>query len=193
MTLALTCLVGILLGARHATEPDHLVAVAAITARTRGWAGAASTGARWALGHSLPVVLVGLALVLGGIAVPEGWRAYAELPVALMLVLLGSRNVSAHRDPPIAAPPMLVGLVHGLAGSASITLILVATDPTTTAALVRLATFTIGTVVGMMACSVIASVSFERLARPWVVRSTGALSMLMGLLLFGRVAAEHWS
>ena len=86
---------GFLLGLRHATDADHIVAVTAIVARERSFARAARIGALWGIGHSLTVIVIGGALVAFRIAIPARLGLGLEFAVALVLILLGFSNLRA--------------------------------------------------------------------------------------------------
>ncbi|NIM49831.1 MAG: hypothetical protein GTN62_06180 [Gemmatimonadales bacterium] len=77
------------LGAAHALEVDHMVAVSTFVGNRPRFAAAVSFGARWGVGHSLAVLIVGTALAWSGIGVPEGVAGWTDLGVGLMLVALG--------------------------------------------------------------------------------------------------------
>src|SRR5690349_6322661 len=80
---------GFVLGVRHATDPDHVVAVTAIAARYRKIALAALVGVLWGLGHSLTILLVGGAIILFNIAVPARVGLAFEFAVGLALAIVG--------------------------------------------------------------------------------------------------------
>src|SRR5690242_8344285 len=84
-------LIGILLGMRHALEPDHLTAVGTLVTEARGARRGALLGMMWGLGHTASLVIVGGVLVVTGAALPARAAAAFELAVAIMLVLLGAR------------------------------------------------------------------------------------------------------
>src|SRR5918999_1973014 len=86
---------GFLLGMRHATDPDHVVAVTTIVSQQRSVARAARIGALWGAGHTATIVLVGGAILLFRLAVPPRLGLAMEFVVAVMLVLLGVRSVGA--------------------------------------------------------------------------------------------------
>src|SRR6185503_1019402 len=80
---------GFVLGLQHATDPDHLVAVATIVTRERRFAAGARIGLLWGIGHTLTLAIVGTVVVALGRTVPEGVATGLELVVAAMLVALG--------------------------------------------------------------------------------------------------------
>src|SRR5689334_5459210 len=179
--LSLT-LLRFLLGMRHATDPDHVIAVSTIVTRQPTIRAALLIGSLWGVGHTLTIVAVGGAIVLFTIVIPPRVGLSMEMAVALMLIILGMWNLTgfleqirgfrpstgggagplyghlhshgdySHHHPPGARPeqhghrdedaplawpdrqlgdlsiyqvlrPLAVGLVHGLAGSAAVALL----------------------------------------------------------------------
>lgn len=185
-------LLGALLGLRHATDADHVVAVTTIVARERTVLGAARVGALWGVGHTLTLLAVGGAIVGFRVVVPPRVGLALEFSVALMLILLGFANLRARDGAPAprsAARPFLVGLVHGLAGSAAVALLVLATIRSTAGALLYLAVFGLGTIAGMVTVTVLLALP-ALYAGPRVARAhtgirvaAGALSIAFGLLL----------
>src|SRR3954447_20924632 len=92
-SLALAAVVAVLLGLRHATDPDHLTAVATlITGDARdGLRRARRLGLSWGAGHALTVFAFGLPVVLAGSALPEGVQRAAELAIGAQIVALAVR------------------------------------------------------------------------------------------------------
>src|ERR1700693_2554935 len=87
-------LLGFFLGMRHATDPDHVVAVTAIVSRERTMLHAAMIGALWGLGHTITILAVGSAIILFQIAIPARVGLRFGLSVGLMLILLGILNLT---------------------------------------------------------------------------------------------------
>src|SRR5881628_2312937 len=79
---------------RHATDPDHVIAVTTIVARQRRVGAAALIGVVWGIGHTLTIVAVGGAIILFGVVIPPRLGLTMEFSVALMLILLGVLNVA---------------------------------------------------------------------------------------------------
>lgn len=95
MTSALTIvLLGFFLGMRHASDPDHVVAVTTIVRRERTMFQAILIGAFWGLGHTITILIVGAALILFKLTIPVRLGLTMELSVALMLILLGAMTLS---------------------------------------------------------------------------------------------------
>ncbi|HKE12315.1 MAG TPA: high-affinity nickel-transport family protein, partial [Myxococcota bacterium] len=90
-------ILGFLLGLRHASDPDHVVAISTIVARHRSVWAASRVGVAWGLGHSLTIVAVGGALVALGLALPPRVGLGLELLVGIVLVALGVSNLWSAR------------------------------------------------------------------------------------------------
>ena len=182
------------LGLRHASDPDHVAAVAAIAARTRRLAPAAWLGAVWGLGHTLTLFVVGGAIILFNLAVPPRVGLALEFGVALALIVVGALNLGHRHDhqdraeePPLpAGRAFVVGLVHGLAGSAAVALLVLATVRDTLHAIAYLAVFGFGTVAGMMLVTTGFAAPLSAASNRWpavgpgVRFATGLLSLVFG-------------
>jgi high-affinity nickel-transport protein len=189
---------GFVLGMRHATDVDHVAAVSAMASRGRSLRGALALGTAWGVGHTLTVLVVGGAMALFGFVIPERLGLSLELAVAVMLVTLGFMNFSAARshahtrEVPLTRP-VLVGVVHGLAGSAAVALLALATIREPLWALAYLVVFGLGTVLGMALLTVTISVPLAAAARRFeradrhLVRALGLVSIAVGIALAYRV------
>jgi hypothetical protein len=172
-----------LLGMRHALEPDHIAAVSTLVGREKSGFRAAWLGVCWGVGHSLSLLVVGLGLVLLRTELPARLADFFEALVAAMLIGLGIRSVIyaarigskgpawvhrhrwvVHRHSGIPAHlhighwtfarrPLLIGAIHGLAGSGALAALVLATLPSITARLVYMALFGLGSTLGMAALS----------------------------------------
>src|ERR1700683_5849247 len=85
---------GFFLGMRHATDPDHVIAVTNIVSRYRKISHAALIGAVWGVGHTLTILLVGSGIILFGWVIPARIGLSVEFSVGLMLILLGVLNLT---------------------------------------------------------------------------------------------------
>ena len=186
---ATVVVLGLFLGMRHSTDPDHVVAVSTIVSRQGSIRSSATIGLLWGLGHTLTIFLVGSAIILFGVVIPPRLGLSMEFCVALMLILLGVLNLTGvmrwitERLTPVkrfsedpgkttrrpagrialsldrtigqlglyqTVRPLLVGLVHGLAGSAAVALLVLSTIKSPLWSTAYLLVFGFGTMVGMM-------------------------------------------
>jgi ABC-type nickel/cobalt efflux system permease component RcnA len=184
-------ILGLILGMRHSTDADHVVAISTIVSKQRSIRNAAFIGSVWGLGHTITIFIVGSLIILFGVEIPPRLGLSMEFCVALMLVLLGVLNLSGVMQKvtsfftPTIAPrtgnpiatqqndskkaierrfenpvsrlgwyqclrPLVIGLVHGLAGSAAVALLVLTTIHNPVWATVYLLIFGAGTMVGMM-------------------------------------------
>lgn len=196
MSLFLTFITSLMLGMRHATDPDHIVAVATIVSRERSVGKAAAIGAVWGAGHTITLLLVGGAIIAFKLAFNARLGLSLELCVAIMLIVLGILNLFAVRTrsaAPSASRPFLVGVVHGLAGSAAAALLIVPLMDDPRWAALYLVTFGLGTIVGMSivtisiaAPSLLAAAHMPSFQRSLRIAS-GAVSLVFGLYLAQKI------
>ena len=203
---------GFFLGMRHATDADHVVAIATIVSRERSLGGSALIGAAWGVGHTITVMAVGTAIIVLGVVIPPQLGLSMEFAVGIMLVLLGvftltgmGRAVSAahvHEGDPAGHALDLHDHLHahgdylhrhphghGLAGSAAVALMVLSIIREPFAALGYLLLFGLGTIVGMMLITLILSAPFVFTAVNlpkfnWRLRvASGLVSFVFGVVL----------
>lgn len=212
-SVAVVLLVAVLLGLRHATDPDHIAAMTTLvaTGRERAARSAARFGAWWGIGHAITLVVFGIPVLLAERYLPERVQQGAETAVAALIVFLGLRlivrwrhgyfDLHAHPHPerehrhqvrtPLGA--FGVGLVHGIGGSAGVGLLLLAAIPSETVAVASLLLLALFTAVSMTLVTV--GFGLTLTARPVVaaantiVPALGAASLAFGLWY----AAAAWS
>jgi ABC-type nickel/cobalt efflux system permease component RcnA len=239
--------VGFFLGMRHATDPDHVVAVTTIVSRQRNLLKAAFTGIFWGIGHTLTIFVVGSAIILFDVVIPARIGLSMEFSVGLMLIVLGAVNIASflrstraispsareesdvihshahihgdyvHSHPHGHSPeahahshptpltwldrvfgriglyqqlrPFVVGIVHGLAGSAAVALLILTTIRNPRWAMLYLLVFGAGTVGGMMLITMSIASAFNFFGRRhqnfshWLGLASGLVSLAFGLLL----------
>ena len=248
MSVLVILLFGFVLGMRHATDPDHVVAVSTIVSREHSLAKSALVGAFWGLGHTVTILFVGAAIILFNLTISPRVGLTMELCVGLMLIVLGVLNLSGaskwlsekfspahprvsgehvhlhehdshihyhwhshqpakehHSDsltPPkwMSSPfsklgwfhtlrPFLVGIIHGLAGSAAVALLVLATIKNPSWAVIYLLIFGVGTIAGMVLITTAMSVPFSYAGTrfAWLnrglVTGSGVLSLIFGLFV----------
>jgi|1185.fasta_scaffold426334_2 hypothetical protein len=199
-----SCGLGILIGMRHAMEPDHLAAVSTLVADEPRPYRASLLGALWGVGHSLSLLGAGGLLLAMRTRMPPRLADGFELLVAFVLVALGARSlfsmrraalVHSHGGQPthvhvgrfaLAARPLAVGVAHGLAGTGALTAVALATMPGPRAALVWMAAFAFGSILGMALISGVAGFPLQRLSRrpkaqAALLGAVGTLSLAVGV------------
>jgi ABC-type nickel/cobalt efflux system permease component RcnA len=188
-TALFVTLLGLILGMRHSTDADHVVAISTIVSKQRSIRNAAFVGSVWGIGHTITIFIVGSLIILCGVEIPPRVGLSMEFSVAVMLVLLGVLNLSGlmqkitKRFTPgvpdstgtllqaqtniasgnrwLKEPitrlgayqclrPLVIGLVHGLAGSAAVALLVLSTIRNPVWATIYLLIFGAGTMLGMM-------------------------------------------
>ena len=85
---------GFLLGMRHATDADHVIAVTTILNRSKRFIDTTLIGALWGLGHTITVVIVGVLIIGFNVVIPPPVGLAMEFAVALMLIGLGILNLT---------------------------------------------------------------------------------------------------
>lgn len=211
--------IGTLLGMRHALEPDHLAALSTLLTGERNVRRAAWLGVYWGVGHTLTLLVAGTLLVLLRADMPGFVADALAAAVVLLLIGFGFRAIAlatkpassgrthshTHAGLTVAGPadrwslarrPLLVGAVHGLAGSGALTALVMATIPSTGARLVYLALFGIGSTLGMAALSglmgwPIARVGTHRAVTRGIAVAVGCISIVLGLY-WGLPLVRHW-
>ena len=237
-------LLGFVLGMRHATDPDHVVAVTTIVSRERTMLHATLIGVLWGLGHTLTILVVGASLILFKLKIPPRLGLSMEICVGFMLILLGVLNLTgvlrrsiewitirrlgpgAHSHflfgrwmvhthdedgEPILTDsfsilgwtpqwwkklglfhilrPLVVGIVHGLAGSAAVALLVLASISRPSWAIGYLLIFGLGTVAGMMLITAAIALPFAYSLQHFVrlnrtlATASGFISIAFGLFL----------
>ncbi|HEY3496865.1 MAG TPA: high-affinity nickel-transport family protein [Polyangiaceae bacterium] len=203
---------GFALGMRHATDSDHVVAVTTIVSREQRIGRAAWIGALWGIGHTATLVAVGLPIVLFGLVVPFRLSLSLEFSVALMLMVLGVLNLAeyfrrlhvphSHAEPsstrsrfglPLggrgALRPLAIGVVHGLAGSAAVALLVLSEVRDAAWAALYLLLFGVGTIAGMACVTALVAAPFAfagaraRGLAPHFAWISGLLSLGFGAFL----------
>ncbi|HEX6390563.1 MAG TPA: hypothetical protein VFZ89_13980, partial [Solirubrobacteraceae bacterium] len=181
-----------LLGLRHATDPDHLVAVTALVSGDgAGPRAAQRLGVAWGCGHAAVLLAAGVPLIALDAQLPAGLERAAEAMIGVVIVVLALRVLlRLRRRPPTGAHANLpsrsarraaaIGVLHGLGGSGAIALLLATKLPTTAEAITALALFAPMSVVSMAICT---RAYAHALARPALARATPALAVFS--LAFG--------
>ena len=223
---------GFLLGLRHATDADHVVAVTTILGRHGKKRYSALIGILWGIGHSITVTLVAIPIIFYSLVIPERLSSILEFLVGVMLVILGIFTLSGvtkkisedfiplkvhkhthkskaddkhshfhlhilnsinedlhHIGTFQTIRPIVVGLIHGLAGRAAVAILILSTIKNPKLAAIYLFIFHFGVVIGMMIITTLLGASIllikkksEKIHRYLIIFS-GILSLIFGLYI----------
>lgn len=190
--LSVAFIASLLLGMRHATDADHIVAITTIVNRGHGTWRSSRIGVLWGIGHTVTILVVGSAIILFKLAFTARLGLSMEFCVAMMLMVLGVLNLTQSGATSDAVPqlrPFVVGVVHGMAGSAAATLLILPFIDDAGWAVLYLGVFGFGTIVGMamvtVALAVPAAIAGRRLAglQRGLRLASGAVSLAFGAYL----------
>jgi ABC-type nickel/cobalt efflux system permease component RcnA len=220
--------IGLVFGLKHAVEADHIAAVSTIVSERKSVLASSLVGGLWGLGHTISLLIAGVAVLLLHVKIGERTALALEFCVALMLIALGvsalrklrrggklhlhahhhgdrahfhphihdGPNESAphtHHGLQLSARPLLVGMVHGLAGSAALMLLVLSTISSPAVGLAYIGVFGVGSIGGMIAMSALVSLPVHLTAGHFnrankVVRTLAAIfSLGLGLFMAYRI------
>ena len=221
--------IAFLLGARHATDPDHLVAVTSLVAADDGdTRRAASLGAWWGVGHATSLLVLGIPLIAFKARLPAGLESGAERAIGVVILVLAARVIykwargdyrssahshhdahsgdgghsrrrhlrrghgAGHRHVRVRSrgQAMTIGLLHGLAGTGAVVVLLIAALPTQFEAALALAVFAPMSVASMAACTaafawILTRPLVEPLYRSVLIPGLGLFGVMFGLSYAG--------
>jgi hypothetical protein len=221
--------IAFVLGLRHASDPDHLVAVTSLVAADDGGTRSATRlGAWWGLGHAATLILLGVPLIVFKSELPIWLESGAEKAVGVIIVVLALRVTwkwarghyragrhshspsdaipqrgthrhlrrgevtAAHRHHAVRTPQQAfgIGLLHGLAGTGAVVVLLLAALPTRLEAALSLAVFAPMTIFSMAACTtvfawVLTRPLIEPVYRSVLIPALGLFGLTFGLWYVG--------
>ncbi|CAK6471283.1 urease accessory protein UreH [Peribacillus castrilensis] len=194
MSLLLVLAIGFVLGIKHALEPDHIIAVSTIASQSKKIWKSSLAGLFWGIGHTLTLLVFGVILILLKNEIPEAWTMSLEFLVGIMLVYLGITTIFSwkqtkrhdHTGRATYLKSMLVGIVHGLAGSAAMVLLTLSTIDAAWQGAIYIIIFGVGTCIGMLLFTTILSIPFvtsssSKKVNLLLIRLTGVISTLFGI------------
>lgn len=200
--LPVALVIAFALGLRHASDPDHLVAVASLVAAEDGdTRAAARLGAWWGAGHAAMLLALGLPLILLEGELPAWLEAGAEKAVGVVILVLAARVIvrwlrrdrdGGHRHAPARTPAqaLSIGVLHGLAGTGAVVLLLIAALPGQLQAALALAVFAPMSIVSMTLCTsafawALTLPAVEPVSRTVLIPALGVFGVLFGLWYAG--------
>jgi hypothetical protein len=203
-TVESVLLAGLLLGMRHALDPDHLAVVAGLARRPAGSDGLVRHGVVWGLGHALSLIALAVLLLLAGRELPASWSHALSAVVALLLIGLGAASVwRSSVNAPVGAPTgnsapfpvrtLVLGLAQGLAGSGALLMLAVAAGTGPVATVGYVAVFGLGSLVGMAVIATLVAMPLARGAERvagllrWLSIAAGVAMVVIGAVTLARL------
>lgn len=197
-----TLFFGFLLGIKHSFEADHVIAVSNIVTQQKNPLKSALVGAYWGVGHTATLLVIGLIVLVFKISIPENVGMFLEFAVGVMIVVLGlltlkrlreigeteEAYVEAHERQKnhVHHRSLLVGSVHGLAGSGALMLLVLSTVSSVTEGTYYIVLFGVGSILGMTLMSLLIGLPFAVSAKKFP-KAEKYLRLAAGLtsILFG--------
>lgn len=205
---------GFVLGLKHALDADHVVAVSTIISQTKSLKKSSIFGAIWGMGHTTTLFLAGSAILIFKLAIPDKLALYFEFLVGIVLVILGMdvlrkvirdkvhlhkhkhstmihTHLHTHKEPfshNHTHKSFIVGMIHGLAGSAALMLLVLTTVKSVFQGLLFILIFGIGSVLGMLIVSTIIGLPFILTEKFSEMHNslkilTGTISIVLGSII----------
>ncbi|MBI4078957.1 MAG: sulfite exporter TauE/SafE family protein [Candidatus Levybacteria bacterium] len=209
-----TLVFGFLLGVKHAFETDHIIAVSNILAEQKSSLKAALVGTFWGIGHTTTIFVIGVFVLLLRISITAEISNLLEFGVGIMLVFIGIQNIvqgrvmfhthphthegksHTHAHPHVREKTLhahhksfIIGIIHGLAGSGALMLLVLSTISSPLQGMYYIAVFGIGSILGMTISSFILGTPFVYGVNKFpniekYIRITaGTVSLLFGIFL----------
>jgi sulfite exporter TauE/SafE len=184
-----TLLFGLINGLKHSLEPDHITAVSTIASKTKSFKKSTFVGILWGCGHTISLFIVGIILLSLKITIPKIISLSFELIIGVMLIVLGvntfynlkKANINLHYHdekkkyhlhsnsewyPHVQMyKPLIIGLLHGLAGSAALSLIVLSTVNSLLLGMTYILIFGIGSIIGMLTISGVLGLPFVLISK----------------------------
>jgi cytochrome c biogenesis protein CcdA len=198
---------GLVLGIKHAMEPDHVIAVSTIVCQSKKIWRSSLAGIFWGIGHTLTLLLFGMTLILIKKEISEEWSMSLEFFVGIILVYFGISAILSLKkthehshfqhhldtDNPIHTykgipyvKSLFIGIIHGLAGSTAMVLLTMSTVKNAWQGFLYILFFGAGTVLGMLCFTTLIGIPFTLSARKIriqkaLIQITGLISIVFGI------------
>lgn len=215
ISLLAILMVGFILGFKHAIEPDHIVAVSTIACKSKKIWRSTLAGVCWGIGHTATLFIAGMILIALKIEISAKWALSLEFIVGIMIVYLGVSSLLSYRKKKIHVhehdhsgyshthfhelhdhphqnvsymTSVMIGMVHGLAGSAAMVLLTMTTVNSLWEGIAYILVFGLGTILGMLLFTTLIGLPFVLSANKTginhaLIRITGIVSTIFGLYL----------
>ena len=202
---------GFLLGIKHALEADHITAVSTIAVNQNSMKKSCLLGAFWGFGHTISLFVAGLLILLLKITIPKKLVLSLEFIIGVMLILLGFKvfltikkekihfhkhrhgkkeHIHFHSHEPVKQhyhkhlpfkKSLFIGLIHGFAGSAALSLLVLTTIQSFWMGVIYIAIFGLGSIIGMMLVGAVISLPLK-LIPSYLIKSHKFLKFSIGLI-----------
>lgn len=185
--------IGFIFGLRHAFDADHIAAVSVLSSRAPDKKMALLHGIFWGLGHTATLFVTGILVFVFGLNIPPAFSAFFEFAVAVMLIglsaisCLQSVRSAEHTHPPFGlhshpCPSFWVGIIHGLAGSAAVLVLIISVIKSSLLGLLYILVFGLGTIISMTFLTFIIGFSALRIKK-YAGFAAGVFSFGLGIFL----------
>jgi len=210
---------GLVLGLQHALDADHVVAVSTLVSETKSLKKSSLLGVFWGLGHTSTLFVTGVIVLAFKWSIPNQVSLSLEFLVGILLVLLGADvirkilkervhlhkhehedgivHIHLHSHKTMAShhhthKSFFIGIIHGLAGSAALVLLVLATVETMFQGILFLLFFGIGSIIGMLATSLIIALPFKFMSNingfnKFLKAFVGLTSIVVGFVVMYKV------
>ncbi len=213
---------GLILGLKHALDADHVIAISTIVSQTRSLKRSSLYGIIWGIGHTFTLFLVGLIILGFKFALPDKMSLFFEFTVGIVLVVLGvdvlrkavkhklhihkhshgnttHAHIHTHKETPSHGHThrsFIIGMLHGLAGSGVLTLLVLSTVNSLLLGLFYILIFGIGSLIGMLMVSAVIGLPFMFTTRFGKVNIliellAGTVSIVFGCVIMYEIGYVH--
>ncbi len=209
--LAVILGLGFASGLKHALDADHIVAISTIVSEHKSFFRSTMVGASWGIGHTFTLLMVGLVVLTARVSIPVKLALSFEALVGVVLILLGVSVLwrfvksrmhvhphthdqhkhihthtpdvveSHHHSIPLRKKSIFVGMFHGMAGSAALTLVILSTVESVAVGVIYILIFGSGTILGMLLVSGLIGLPFRFTANRFTNINKG-IGLVAGVL-----------
>jgi len=189
MELLILFLIGFILGIKHAFDADHIVAVNTLLSKSKNIKNSLKLGAFWGIGHTLTLFLIGSIILFLGFSISNKLGLFFELFVGIMLIFLGISTIHKKLEAKLrkydgTKKSLGIGIIHGIAGSAALMLLIVSKITNIYLGLIYILVFGVGTIFGMMFVSLILFKFFHLIfSGKKLSNMAGIISIILGIII----------
>ncbi|MDA3856035.1 MAG: urease accessory protein UreH [Candidatus Woesearchaeota archaeon] len=185
--------IGFLIGIKHAFDADHIVAVNTLLASSKSIFNSLKLGIIWGVGHTITLFFVGFLVLILNITLPQTLALFLEFCVGIMLIILGLGSFHKKLELGLKSidtnkKSLGIGMIHGLAGSAALILLILTSIQNNLEGLIYILIFGFGSMIGMFCVSLVLYFLFNKISsNNWTPKIAGILSILVGIILIYEV------